>query len=111
VRISPATIDKRERTRQLKALRKADVGDSGPSDELIARSVTDNLYRFVMPAVAGSRRLVPTATLASKHMSVSRLGQAMRRGRREAQNDSDGQWHSTAAWVNEYLDNRYRRET
>jgi fido (protein-threonine AMPylation protein) len=52
----PAIIFKNERTKYLSAMRKADVGDLGPMGELIARSVTNNLYRFVIPAVAGPAR-------------------------------------------------------
>src|SRR5665811_2226588 len=54
----PAIIFKNERTKYLSAMRKADAGDLGPMGELIARSVTNNLYRFVIPAVAGPARLV-----------------------------------------------------
>lgn len=55
----PAIIYTRDRNRYLRALRRADSGDPGPLGELVARSVTDNLYRFVVPAVAGPHRLVP----------------------------------------------------
>ena len=47
-------------------MRNAEAGDLGPMGELIARSVTNNLYRFVIPAVAGPARLVPLASLADK---------------------------------------------
>jgi hypothetical protein len=33
---------------------------------MVARAVSDNLYRFVMPAVAGPHRLVSLAALATK---------------------------------------------
>jgi Fic family protein len=49
----PAIVFKNERTKYLDAMRKADKGDYGPMGELIARAVTNNLYRFVVPAVAG----------------------------------------------------------
>ncbi len=77
----PAVIYKRDRNRYLKALRKADAGDVGPLAELIARAVTDNLYRFVVPAVAGPNRLVPLAALATKERGVSTLRAAAERGR------------------------------
>ena len=50
---APAIIQKRERPRYLQALRRADAGNHGPLAELIARTVLDNLYRFVVPALAG----------------------------------------------------------
>ena len=49
----PAIVYTRDRSRYLQALRRADGGDPGRLGELIARSVIDNLYRFVVPAVAG----------------------------------------------------------
>ena len=50
----PAIIYKRDRSRYLGALQKADRGESGPLGEMLARAILDNLYRFVIPAVAGS---------------------------------------------------------
>ena len=55
----PAIIYKNQRRMYLAALRRADRGDSGPLGELIARAILDNLYKFVIPAVAGPGRLVP----------------------------------------------------
>ena len=39
--------------------------------ELIARAVTNNLYRFVVPAVAGPSRLVPLASLADEKAGIT----------------------------------------
>lgn len=105
----PAVIYTRDRNRYLQALRKADAGDPGPLGELIARAVIDNLYRFVVPAVAGPNRLVPLAALATKERGVSTLRAAIERGRLKAQKGSDGQWRSTRAWLDEYITSRYRR--
>lgn len=105
----PAVIYTRDRTRYLRALRRADAGDPGPLGELIARAVTDNLYRFVVPAVAGPDRLVPLASLASKEHSLVSLRVALERGRLKGQRSPDGQWRSTRAWLAEYLASRYRR--
>jgi Fic/DOC family len=66
---APATICKRDRSKYLRALRSADAGDPGPLGEMLARSVMDNLYRFVVPAVAGLNRLVPLAALADNTTS------------------------------------------
>jgi hypothetical protein len=105
----PAIVYKRDRSRYLAALRRADVGDAGALGELIARSVLDNLYRFVVPAIAGPSRLVPLAALATAQLSTGALRVAANRGRLRAQHGSDGQWRSTQQWVDEYLDGRYRR--
>ncbi|GII28370.1 Fic family protein [Planotetraspora mira] len=59
----PAIIYKRDRNKYLQAMRRADNDGFGPLGELIARSVTTNLYRFVMPAVAGPVKLVPLPAL------------------------------------------------
>jgi Fic family protein len=106
----PAVIYTRDHNRYLRALRRADDGDPGPLGELIARAVTDNLYRFVVPAVAGPHRLVPLVSLATKSQSVAMLRAAIERGRLQAQKGSDGQWRSTRVWVDEYLASRYRRQ-
>jgi Fic family protein len=105
----PAIIYTRDRSRYLRALRRADAGDPGPLGELIARSVTDNLYRFVVPAVAGPHRLVPIGSLARKDVSVGMLRAAIERGRLRAQKAPNGQWRSTRAWVDEYLASRHAR--
>lgn len=105
----PAIIYTRDRNRYLRALRRADIGDPGPLGELVARSVTDNLYRFVVPAVAGPHRMVPIVALATKEQSVFTLRAAIERGRLKAQKGPDGQWRSTRAWVDEYVASKYQR--
>lgn len=105
----PAIILKGDRTRYLKALRRADADDLGALGELIARSVLDNLYRFVVPAVAGPARLVPLAALAGDGVSSAALRTAANRGRLQAIRSSDGTWRSSRNWVDEYLATRYRR--
>jgi fido (protein-threonine AMPylation protein) len=70
---APAIIYLRDRRRYLSALRAADRGDPGPLGELLARSVLDNLYRFVVPAVAGPKRLEPLAALADKDLTEGAL--------------------------------------
>lgn len=107
----PAVIYTRDRTRYLQALRRADAGDPGPLGELVARAVTDNLYRFVVPALAGPNRLVPLASLASREHSLVSLRVAIERGRLKGQRGPDGQWRSTRTWLAEYLASRYRRQS
>ena len=106
---APAIIQRRERTRYLDALRRADAGQPGELAELIARTVLDNLYRFVVPAMAGPARLVPLTALESPQASRVALRNAAQRGRLRAQRGDDGQWRSSRVWVDEYLANRYTR--
>ena len=106
---APAIVYKRDRTKYLQALRSADVGDSGRLGELIARAVLDNLYRFVVPAVAGPNRLVPLAALASPDLTEGALRVAANRGRLRAQKGSDGQWRSTKTWLDSYVASRHQR--
>jgi hypothetical protein len=105
----PVIIYKRQRSEYLNALRRADAGDCGSLGELLARSILDNLYRFVVPAVAGPARLVPLAALARAEVKASALRTAARRGRLEAVQGQDGEWRSSKKWVDDYLDSRYRR--
>jgi len=105
----PAIIFKQQRTRYLKALRKADGGDYGALGEFIARAILDNLYKFIVPAVAGPARLVPIAALASKDLSAGALRTAAVRGTLQATKGPDGQWRSCRNWVDDYVVNRHRR--
>lgn len=106
----PAVIYLRDRARYLRSLQAADSGDAGALGELIARAVLDNLYRFVLPAVAGPRRLVPIGALADRDLTEGALRVAANRNRLRAQKGSDGQWRSTRAWVDDYKARRHRRE-
>ncbi|MHB1710494.1 MAG: Fic family protein [Acidimicrobiales bacterium] len=105
----PAVIFKRQRDAYLEGLDRADKGDPGPLAELIARSVIDNLHRFVVPNIAGPARLVPLASLATGTMSYEALRQAARRGRLEAEQGSDGVWRSSRRAVTTYERGRFRR--
>ena len=106
----PAIVYKRQRSTYLRALRRADQGDLGALAELIARAVLENLYRFVVPAVAGPARLVPLQALATDQLGVGALRTAAVRGRLQATKGADGQWRSTRNWVEEYVSSRYQRE-
>ncbi len=104
----PAVIYKRDRTRYLNALRRADRGDAGPLAEILARTVTDGIYRFLLPGLAGPHRLVPLRSLADSELSGNALAVAAKRGRLRAARRTD-QWYSTRQWVQEYKDSRYKR--
>ena len=105
----PAITHKGERTRYLAALRRADDGDPGPLGEFLAGAVLDNLYRFVVPSVAGPARLVPLPALATNELSANALRVAATRGRLKAAKAADGTWRSSRAWVDEYRPTRYKR--
>lgn len=105
----PAIIYKGERTRYLAALRRADQGDLGPLGEFLARAILDNLYKFVVPAVAGPARLVPLPALATQKLSANALRVAAMRGRLKAAKAADGTWRSSSVWVEEYEASRYKR--
>lgn len=106
----PAIIYRRDRERYMRALHRADDGDYGSLGELIARAVTDNLHRFVMPAVAGPVRLLPLAALERDELRVDSMRKAIGRGRLRAQQQPDGTWLTTKAWVDDYVATRYRPE-
>ena len=91
----PAIIFKRHRAAYLDSLDRADRGDAGRLAEQIARSVIDNLHRFIVPNIAGPARLVPLHSLESREFSYDALRQAARRGRLDAHQGSDGVWRST----------------
>lgn len=107
----PAIVFKHERTKYLDGMRKADKGDYGPLGELIARAVTNNLYRFVVPAVAGPARLVPLASLTDEKagVTVTALRAAAERGRLRAQKLDNGTWLSSKNWVADYQKNKHKR--
>ena len=105
----PAIIYKRDRSTYLAALRRADAGDDALLGELLARAIIDNLYRFIIPAVAAPARLTPLAALAGNQINSEALRIAAIRGRLKAQKGADGQWRSTKSWVEEYEAGRYKR--
>ena len=105
----PAIIYKGDRTRYLNALRRADADEHGPLGEFLARAILDNLYKFVVPAIAGPARLVPLPALAGPEISANALRVAAIRGRLRATKGADGSWRSSRAWVDEYLTGRHKR--
>lgn len=105
----PAIIYRRDREKYMKGLHRADEGDYGQLGELLARAVTDNLHRFVLPAVAGPVRLLPLAALQREGLTADSLRKAITRGRLRAQQEPDGTWLSTKAWVDDYRAARYQR--
>jgi Fic family protein len=107
----PVIILKRQRDSYLAALRRADVGEFGPLAELLARAMTDNLNRFIVPNVAGPSREVPLAGLVRPELSLAALRQAAQRGRLRAWQGSDGVWRSTRRAVDDYQRTKGRRRS
>lgn len=109
----PAIVFKNERTKYLNAMRKADKGEYGPLGEVIARAVTNNLYKFVVPAVAGPARLVPLASLIDERagLTATALRAAAERGRLRAQKSDNGKWQSSKKWVADYQKSKQKRPT
>ena len=105
----PAIIYKRDRDRYLRALRRADSGDPAMLGVLLARAILDNLYRYVLPAVAGPARLVPLSALATPDLKAPALRAAAARARLQATRGPDGRWRSSRNWVDEYKASRWRR--
>jgi hypothetical protein len=92
-------------------MRKADKGDYGPLGELLARAITNNLYKFVVPAVAGPAQLVPLASLVDEKagITVTALRAAAERGRLRAQKSANGTWLSSKKWVADYQKSKHKR--
>jgi hypothetical protein len=105
----PAVIFKKDRDKYLQALDQADRGDPGRLAEQLARSVIDNLHRFVVPNIAGPARVVPLRSLEDDQLSYEALRQAARRGRLEAHQGSDGVWRSSRRAVEQYKKARHQR--
>jgi Fic family protein len=104
----PAIIYKKSRNQYLRALQRADHGECGPLGEFLARSILDNLYKFIVPAVAGPARFVPLEALATDELTANALRVAAVRGRLKAARAPDGTWRSSRAFVDEYVASRYR---
>lgn len=103
----PAVIYKRDRTKYLKALDRADHGDPCPLGELLARALIHSIDRFLLPNLAGPQRLIRLSALADNELSPIALRRAAERGRLRAQRRSD-QWYSCKKWVDEYKQSRRR---
>lgn len=107
----PAIIYKSQRTKYMTALRKADAGHPGLLGDLLTRAITNNLHRFVIPAIAGPVRMVPLAALATKEVNANALRTAAYSGRLEAVRGRDGKWRSSKQAVDKYVASRYQRRT
>jgi len=105
----PTAVNKATLKPNRRTLRHADQGDFGPLGEFLARAILDNLYRFVVPAIAGPARLLPLPALATPDLSANALRVAAIRGRLKAAKVAAGTWRSSPAWVDEDAAERYKR--
>jgi Fic family protein len=104
----PALIYKAQRTKYLRALRRADrEKDPFALAELLARAVKHSIDRFVLPGLAGPHRMVTLSALVGSGLSLVALRRAAMRGRLKAMRRRD-QWVSTKQWVEEYRKSRRR---
>jgi fido (protein-threonine AMPylation protein) len=104
----PAVIHKKDRSRYLDGLRRADEGDPGLLGEVLARAVKHGIERFLLPGLAGPHRYVPLSALTDMGFSHNALMLAAKRGRLEATQQS-GQWYSNRKNVEDYKRTRYAR--
>lgn len=107
----PAVLLHTSRDRYLHALALADPPRDSPNalTELIARAIESNINRFLIPELAGPRRLVPLPALAEysgysasylRNLALIGSLRAAREGRL---------WLSSRAWVDEYKAGRSPR--
>ncbi|HET7636627.1 MAG TPA: Fic family protein [Candidatus Limnocylindria bacterium] len=104
---APAIIQKRDRTKYLRALARADARDDGPLAELLARAVKEGLDRFLLPNLAGPLRLLPLDALETPELRATALRRAALRGRLRAERRR-GRWYSTKRWIDEYAASRQK---
>lgn len=105
----PAFIHGRARHAYLRGLREADSGDHARLAGVIARSVLDNLTRFVPREVATTRELLPLSELTTESVDIKVLQRAIRSGKLKAARGSGRGYLSSRAWVAEYLRIRRKR--
>jgi len=105
----PAVIHKKDRSRYLDGLRRADEGDPGLLGEVLARAVKHGIDRFLLPGLAGPHRYVPLSALTDLGFSQNALVLAAKRGRLEASQSGNGQWYSSRKCVEDYKKSLYRR--
>lgn len=102
----PAVIRKTGRNAYLRAIRRADRGDTEALAEILARAVKESLDRFLLPRLAGPVKLVPLSALERPGLSHRGLRRAVERGTLRATRDEHNRWLSTRQCVDDYLGKR-----
>jgi hypothetical protein len=106
----PAVIYKQDRDRYLSALHRADDGDCGSLGELLARSITNSIDRFILPGLAGPHKLIPISALdGTAGLSRNALLLAAKRGRLRAVKQGN-RWFSTKKAAEAYARSRYESD-
>jgi hypothetical protein len=102
----PAVILKEQRPRYLEALEMSDEGNHYPLAEVIARSVSGALAKFLIPKLAGEAKLVPLSALAAQGpYKANYLRQLVFHGRLKAVKEGS-LYLSSRAWLQDYVDGR-----
>jgi len=105
----PMVIRSQQRDRYLRALERADQGDTNGLVELFARAVSESINRFILPRLAGDARLVPLRALAEgSSYSSDYLRQLALSGRLRAVRHGS-LWLSSHAALQDYMDSRSPR--
>lgn len=105
----PVVIRLDQRDRYLRALERADNGDSVGLVELVARAASESINRFILPRLAGDARLITLGALAEGSPYTSTyLRQLALSGRLRAARHG-GLWLSSRAALEEYRAGRSRR--
>ena len=106
----PAVIYMDDRDRYLTALHRADAGECGALGELLARSITKSIDRFILPGLAGPHKMIPiSALVGTEGLSRNALLLAAQRDRLQAVKRGN-QWYSTKKAVQAYAGSRYGQE-
>jgi hypothetical protein len=102
----PAVIMKEQRAPYLRALRTADAGNTNPLAEVVGRSISAALARFLIPNLAGDAKLVRlSAVAANGPYSTDYLRQLAVRGRLRVVREGR-LYLSSRAWLEEYIASR-----
>ncbi|MGA9920232.1 MAG: Fic family protein [Candidatus Dormiibacterota bacterium] len=105
----PAVIHFKQRNHYRAGLTAAMNGNPGPLGEVIARGVMYSLNQFLFRLMSHEQSILPLTALVSEDLSFVALRTAASRGRLEALQADDGEWHSTQQWVADYRQHRWVR--
>jgi hypothetical protein len=106
----PCVIRVRDRDKYIDSLGSAYRNDFVPIATLVAREVTNSLYRLVNPKVLDPLEVQPLENFESDDFKVTAMRTAIQRGRLQAFKDASGQWQTSRAWIVDYENGKYRRE-
>lgn len=105
----PAVLHSTERRRYLKALAQSDAGVHGPLTEMLARAIETSINQFLIPQLAGDKRLVPLPALAEYSGYSPAYLRQLAHGSRLRATREGRIWMSSRKWVDEYKESRSNR--